>query len=468
MTAAANHAKLTEGPIHRHLVDMALPMMLGILSAVAFYAADTYFVGQLGTGPLAAISFTFPVVFLVINLSVGLGAGISSVLSRTIGAGDGAGSRRLASAALLFAVLFSAALSLLGMVTIEPLFTAMGAEPELLPDIRAYMAIWYPGLGFIILSMSAISILRSIGETRLPGYLMVLASLLNIVIDPILIFGWFGAPRLEIAGAAIATVVSRGLLVAILIHFLWRRELLDWRWAGVGELMTCWRRVLHVGLPASGTNVIIPLTMGVVVALVATFGSDAVAGFGVATRIEGVTLVLYYALSAVIGPVVGQNLGAGKLDRVRQAVAVSVRFCFLSGVVTALILALVGGAVAGLFSDEAQVVTVAQHYLWVMPISYGAAGVVMVCSAAFNGLGLPGRAVVVSVLRMLVLTLPLAYLSAPFLGLFGVFAAGSLANIIAGIVAFTWLRSVCLDAEGTGPPSAPRKAKTPSPLPRAN
>jgi putative MATE family efflux protein len=347
MTAAANHAKLTEGPIHRHLVDMALPMMLGILSAVAFYAADTYFVGQLGTGPLAAISFTFPVVFLVINLSVGLGAGISSVLSRTIGAGDGAGSRRLASAALLFAVLFSAALSLLGMVTIEPLFTAMGAEPELLPDIRAYMAIWYPGLGFIILSMSAISILRSIGETRLPGYLMVLASLLNIVIDPILIFGWFGAPRLEIAGAAIATVASRGLLVAILIHFLWRRELLDWRWAGVGELMTCWRRILHVGLPASGTNVIIPLTMGVVVALVATFGSDAVAGFGVATRIEGVTLVLYYALSAVIGPVVGQNLGAGKLDRVRQAVTISVRFCFLSGVVTALILALVGGAVAG-------------------------------------------------------------------------------------------------------------------------
>jgi putative MATE family efflux protein len=451
MTAAANHAKLTEGPVHRHLVDMALPMMLGILSAVAFNAADTYFVGQLGTGSLAAISFTFPVVFLVINLSVGLGAGISSVLARTIGAGDGTGARRLASASLLFAVLFSALLSLLGMVTIEPLFTAMGAEHELLPDIRAYMVIWYPGLGFIILSMSAIAILRSIGETRLPGYLMVLASFLNIVMDPILIFGWFGAPRLEIAGAAIATVASRGLLVAVLFHLLWRRDLVEWRWPGAADLIDSWRRILHVGLPASGTNVIIPLTMGAIVALVATFGSDAVAGFGVATRIEGVTLVIYYALSAVIGPVVGQNLGAGKVERVHQAVAISVRFCFLSGVVTALILALFGGAIAGLFSDEARVTAVAQNYLWVTPISYGGAGAVMVCCAAFNGLGLPGRAVVVSVLRMLALTLPLAYLSAPFLGLFGVFAAGSLANLIAGVVAYRWIRLTNLGPEGAPP-----------------
>jgi putative MATE family efflux protein len=338
MAAAANHAKLTEGPIHRHLVDMALPMMLGILSAVAFNAADTYFVGQLGTGPLAAISFTFPVVLLVINLSVGLGAGISSVLARAIGAGDDA-AQRLATAALLFTVLFSIILSVLGLLTIEPLFALLGAQPELLPDIRAYMTIWYPGLGFVILSMAAIAILRSVGDTRLPGYLMVAASLLNIVMDPILIFGLLGAPRLEIAGAAIATVTSRGLLVAVLFHILWRRGLLERTWTGVTDLLVSWRRILHVGLPATGTNVIIPLTMGAIVALVATFGSDAVAGFGVALRIEGVMLVIYYALSAVIGPVAGQNLGAGKPQRVREALRISVRFCFVSGIAIAVIMA---------------------------------------------------------------------------------------------------------------------------------
>jgi putative MATE family efflux protein len=418
-------------------------MMLGILSAVAFNAADTYFVGQLGTGPLAAISFTFPVVLLVINLSVGLGAGISSVLARAIGAGDDA-AQRLATAALLFTVLFSIILSVLGLLTIEPLFALLGAQPELLPDIRAYMTIWYPGLGFVILSMAAIAILRSVGDTRLPGYLMVAASLLNIVMDPILIFGLLGAPRLEIAGAAIATVTSRGLLVAVLLHILWRRGLLERTWSGVADLLVSWRRILHVGLPATGTNVIIPLTMGAIVALVATFGSDAVAGFGVALRIEGVMLVIYYALSAVIGPVAGQNLGAGKPQRVREALRISVRFCFVSGIAIAVIMAFAGGPIASIFSDEARVVEVAQLYLWITPISYGGAGAVMVCSATLNGLGLPGRAVIVSVTRMLVLYLPLAYFSAPYLGLDGVFVAG---NLFAGVLAYRWFRSANLGPE---------------------
>lgn len=456
MAAAANHAKLTEGPIHRHLVDMALPMMLGILSAVAFNAADTYFVGQLGTGPLAAISFTFPVVLLVINLSVGLGAGISSVLARAIGAGDDAAAQRLATAALLFTVLFSIILSVLGLLTIEPLFALLGAQPELLPDIRAFMTIWYPGLGFVILSMAAIAILRSVGETRLPGYLMVAASLLNIVMDPVLIFGLLGAPRLEIAGAAIATVTSRGLLVAVLFHILWRRGLLERTWTGVTDLLVSWRRILHVGLPATGTNVIIPLTMGAIVALVATFGSDAVAGFGVALRIEGVMLVVYYALSAVIGPVAGQNLGAGKPQRVREALRISVRFCFVSGIAIAVIMAFAGGPIASIFSDEARVVEVAQLYLWITPISYGGAGAVMVCSATLNGLGLPGRAVIVSVTRMLVLYLPLAYFSAPYLGLDGVFVAGSFANLFAGVFAYRWFRSANLGPEEAT--DAPRAA----------
>ena len=442
MASTGRHAKLTEGPIRRHLTDMAVPIMWGILSTVAFNAADTYFVGRLGTGPLAAISFTFPVIMVVLNLSVGLGAGVSSILARTIGAGDEGAMRRLATDALLLALINSLILTGLGFATIEPLFRLLGAEAGLMPDIRAYMMIWYPGAVFLVGSMCAISILRAVGETRIPGYLMVAAAILNIIIDPLLIFGLFGFPRLEIAGAAVATVFSRGLLLALLLRLLVKRDLLDLTRWGVGPLMTSWRRVLHVGLPAAATNMIIPLAMGVIVALVATFGSDAVAGFGVASRVEAVALVIYYALSAVIGPVAGQNLGAGKHQRVKEAITVSLVFCFLSGAVSALILAFAAEPIARLFSEEPRVIEAARDYLWIVPLSYGGAGAVMVCNAAFNGLGQPGRAVLISATRMLVLHLPLAYLAASLFGLHGVFVAGSLANLLAGIGACLWMRRV--------------------------
>jgi putative MATE family efflux protein len=443
MASTGRHAKLTEGPIRRHLTDMAVPIMWGILSTVAFNAADTYFVGRLGTGPLAAISFTFPVIMVVLNLSVGLGAGVSSILARTIGAGDEGAMRRLATDALLLALIISLVLTGLGLATTEPLFRLLGAEPELVPDIRAYMVIWYPGVVFLVGSMCVISILRAVGETRIPGYLMVGASILNIVIDPLLIFGLFGFPRLEIAGAAVATVLSRGLLLVLLLRILVRRELLDLTRLGVGPILISWRRILHVGLPAAATNMIIPLAMGVIVALVASFGSDAVAGFGVASRVEAIALVTYYALSAVIGPVVGQNLGAGRRDRVREAITVSLFFCFASGAVFALVLGLAAAPIASLFSGEPRVIEAARDYLWIVPLSYGGAGAVMVCNAAFNGLGQPGRAVLISAARMLLLHLPMAYLAAAFVGLNGVFVAGSLANLLAGIGACLWMRRVC-------------------------
>ena len=206
MTAEVKSAKLTQGSVRRHLAEMTVPIMWGILSSVAFHAADTYFVGRLGVVPLAAISFTFPVIMLVLNISVGLGAGISSVLARTVGAGDEEAMRRLATDALLFALILSIGLTILGLATIEPLFRLLGAEAAVMPDVRAYMTLWYPGVGFLVGSMCVIAILRAVGETRIPGYLMVAASILNIVIDPLLIFGLFGFPRLEIAGAALATL----------------------------------------------------------------------------------------------------------------------------------------------------------------------------------------------------------------------------------------------------------------------
>jgi len=205
-----------------------------------------------------------------------------------------------------------------------------------------------------------------------------------------------------------------------------------------GELADSWRRVLHIGLPAAGTNAIIPLAHAVVVAILAGLGAEAVAGYGAASRIEGVVLVPFYALSAVIGPFVGQNLGAGRHRRVRRAVRLCARFCIAAGLAMALLLALFAAPLAGLFADDPRVVDTAVAYLRLVPLSYGAAGLVMVVNAAFNGTGRPLPAVVVSSGRMLVLTIPGALAGAALAGAPGVFVAAAAANLISGALALWW------------------------------
>ena len=165
------------------------------------------------------------------------------------------------------------------------------------------------------------------------------------------------------------------------------------------------------------------------------------AGFGVANRIESMTLVVFYALSAIIGPFVGQNFSAGNESRVLQALRLCMWFCVISGLLMAAGLAALADYLPTLFSDSTQVVTVASLFLWVAPIGYGAYGMVMVMNASFNGLGQPMPAVGISVGRILLLYLPLAIAGKYLFGALGIFAAYSAANIISGLVAYRWAKS---------------------------
>ncbi|MDH3482312.1 MAG: MATE family efflux transporter, partial [Gammaproteobacteria bacterium] len=207
------------------------------------------------------------------------------------------------------------------------------------------------------------------------------------------------------------------------------------------ELKKSWIDILHVGLPAAGTNAVVPIGLAVITAMIARFGPDAVAGFGVASRIESLVLVLYYALSAVIGPFVGQNLSAGKEDRIQLSLRLCARFCISSGLVVAVTLALLSGFLPTLFSDSEEVVSVTRLFLWIAPISYGAYGIVMVVNAAFNGLGNPMPGVVISVTRIAVLYVPLAMLGMRVYGIPGIFAAYAVANIVSGIIGYYWAKT---------------------------
>jgi Na+-driven multidrug efflux pump len=242
-------------------------------------------------------------------------------------------------------------------------------------------------------------------------------------------------------GAAVAGLLARGTIFLGALHLLrGKMNMVTFNKPDPEELKQSWRDILHVGLPAAGTNAVVPVGTAIITAMIAVYGAEAVAGFGVASRIESMTLVIYYAMSAVIGPFVGQNLSADREDRILQALRLCTLFCIASGLAMAAVLALLSDFLPSLFSTSADVIGVARLFLWVAPIGYGAYGMVMVMCATFNGLGEPMPAVGISVGRIVALYMPMAMLGGYFFDELGIFAAYPVANIISGIVAYEWAK----------------------------
>lgn len=437
----APKARLTEGPVGRHLIDMTVPVLFGISTMMAQGLIDTWFLGQVGDRELAAFGFGFPVLMIVTSVAIGLAAGTSSVVARAIGAGDYRRARRLATDSLFLGFLITLVICAIGILTINPMFRLLGAPEDMLPMIRSFMTILYSGVPFVVVGMIGMASMRATGDTRLPSMLMVMAAILNVALDPILIFGVGPIPAMGLDGAATAALIARATIFVGTIYLMrFRLDMLSFNKPDPVELRKSWRDILHVGIPAAGTNAIVPLGAVLVTAMIARLGTDAVAGFGVATRIEAMMLVIFYAMSSIIGPFVGQNFAAGRERRILRALWLCTLFCLAAGMVIAGILALLSDVLPRLFSDSEAVMEVTKLFLWIVPISYGTYGMVMVMNASFNGLGKPMPAVWISVARILVLYVPLAFIGLKFYGVVGIFVAYAIANIVSGIGAYAWAR----------------------------
>lgn len=436
----AKAGRLTTGPVRGHLQSMTIPMVWALLSLMLFNVADTFFVGQLGTAQLAAMSFTFPVVMLYFSIGIGLGAGTSSVVARAIGEGDHHTVQRLTTNAIVLALVIVLVACFIGLMTIDPLFKALGATEDLMPYIRDYMVIWYLGFGLLVLPMVGNGAIRASGNSWFPSLIMMIGAGVNIILDPLLIFGLWEFPRLELEGAAIATVIARGMTLLAgmaVLHF--RERMLTIHVGNLGDIWQSWKTVLHIGFPASLTNMINPAAIGFITALIAVHGSEAVAAFGVATRIEALSLIALFAMSSVVGPIAGQNWGAGLFERVRELVRLMIRFCIFYGIAISVLLAIAAPFVTPWFDRNPAVHTVATLYLWVVPVSLMGHGILMNVCALFNGIGRPMAAILLTVIRMGVLYLPLAAVLSSFFGLNGIFAATVIANLGVGIAAVFWV-----------------------------
>ena len=446
-------ADLTTGPVGAHLRRQALPMAMGLVAIISFDAVDLFFVSLLGDEPLAAISFTFPVVWLMSSIFIGFEAGAASCISRAVGRNDTHSARRQTTDTAALAGIVSLSLCLLGLMTIGPLFRMLGATAELLPLVDDYMSIWYWSAPASAVTWTCLASIRARGNTLLEGKIIVIAALINAVLDPILIFGLLGLPALGIAGAALATFLSSVVVMTgTLLYLHGKLRVFATPFTAFANVLDSWRKMLQVGLPAMLTNAIVPISNGVAVAMIARYGVDAVAGYGVAVRIEPMALIAFYALSAVTSPFMGQNYAAGKLERLEQARRAIGRFCVAYGLLVAGILALLARPLTGLFSETAAIQQVAVEYLWIVGISLGGYGVVMSVCAAFNGVGYPIPGLIISMSRAVVIFFPLALLGQYLIGLNGIFLAGATSNILIGAFGYAWLgRNIRRVRGGFGP-----------------
>lgn len=418
-------------------------MAIGLVSLNSYSIADTYFVGQLGTLPLAAMGFTFPVSFSLIAIGLGVGIGASSVLARLLGTGEREKVQRIATHALLLGAALGLVVMAAGLSSIEPIFGLLGADAQTLPLIREYMEVYYFGGFLLILPMVGNFAMRAAGDARAPAIILTTSAAINIVLDPILIFGWLGLPAMELRGAAIATVIANGVTVVASIAILHFREgLVQPRYLRFENLLDSWRRLLHIGIPAIASNLLSPLTIGVITSFVAAFGPAAVAGFGVASRVEALMMIVIFAVTSSVGPFTGQNFGAGHIDRVRAFAAMTNKFCVAYGLVGALILAAVARPLVAVFNENAAVIASAATYLTIVPFSLGGFGVMLTAVAAFNALGRPLPATALTFIKLFLAYIPLAWLLASAAGLAGIFWANAACHVAFGIVGYVWFRRV--------------------------
>ncbi|MBL4601168.1 MAG: MATE family efflux transporter [Emcibacteraceae bacterium] len=431
---------LTTGSVHRHLIRMALPMIFGLTASMSFSFVDLYFIGTLGDDSLAAMGFVARVIMIIFSATIGLSAGISSVLARAAGSNNQEEVKKIATNTFILTLLLSVFFTVSGLLTIDPLFILMGADEDILPLIREYMTIWYFSPLFMMLPMTGGAVMRALGDTKYQGKIMIFAAIGNAILDPLLIFGHFGFPELGIAGAAWASLIIQFITFVTIFYALYcRYHVICFKKETVGDFFNSVKKIMHVGIPATGTNMIIPIVSAIIISIIADYGNEAVAATNVATTIEFLALVPFFALSAVIGPFIGQNLGAGNYERIDECIKKSTMFCLAWGALLAFLLMFFAVPIATMFSTDQDIVKITALYLCYVPASYGLYGLVMSVNAIFNSIGQPFPGVVISTMRVFVLQLPLVFIASMHYDLDIVFMLISLSNMIAGIIGYIWI-----------------------------
>lgn len=435
---------LTKGSVAAALFWVSAPMTLGILGTLAVGLADSLFLARFGKNELAAIGFVYPVIVALMSLSIGLSAGTNTVISNAIGRGDDTASRcRLTLHAIGLAVVLSLIVSGLFYLLAPAVFTAMGAKDAVLKSALSYVPYWCLSFPFVVAVMVLSAVFRAAGNSAVAATTMVLQAVLNIGINPLLIFGMGPFPELGMTGAGLATLIARVASFLGLFFFAWKTGFIDFACAPGLKLWASVKGLARVSVPASLSNAINPVGMALVTAAVATIGDAAVAGFGAAGRVQSFVLVPLLALSSGIGPVVGQNWGAGEKDRAANAL----RLCFIVSVAFGLSLAVLflflADPIAKFVTNSEEPAEFAASYLRIVSWGFLGYGILITATAAMNARDRAQWSMWLSAARITLLYTPLAWIGVTLAGYNGILVGSVVANL-----AVIWAALIACHAVG--------------------
>ena len=412
-------------------------MIIGMLMLFTFSLVDTLFISFLGTEALTAISFTFPVTFTIMSLAIGLGIGASAVVGKYLGRSEYDKAKEASTVINYISLLLATIFIAVCWFFMDSIFNLMGARESLMPAIRKYMVVWFPGSIMIVCIMTGNSILRACGDTKTPSILMAAAGLINAILDPIFIFGLGPIPAMGIQGAAWATVTAWGVCYFYLMYILViQKELVSGSLPSRPVMLSSGREMLRIGVPAAGANMMTPLAAGVMTAIAASFGDEAVAAFGVGARFEPMATLIVLAMSSSLPPLISQNFGAGKIDRVAEAYQLSIKFILGWQMLVYVTVALGAGVIASTFSDDPKVIDTIKLFLWILPLGYGMQGIIILTNSSLNALHRPMSALYLSSARFFVFYVPLAYVGSQWFGLAGFFGGALCGNLLMAAISF--------------------------------
>ena len=442
---SASDRDLTGGPVRRQLLRVSAPMTVGIFSVLAIGLADSFFLARAGEAELAAVGFVYPVIVAVSAFSVGLSAGANTALSQARG---GAEDEDFVARRAFHATLLGLAAGLAVAVTLwlagGPLFTALGAEGAVLENVLAYLPWWLASFPVLVVTMILNAAFRAAGDGVTAAAMMVLTAVLNIALTPALIFGYGPAPELGMEGAGLGTFIARAFALALVAFLALRRGMVTPGRRALKGFGQSAREIAGVALPAGLSRGINPAGMAAVTAAVATLGDTAVAGFGAASRVQAVALVPFFALAAGLGPVVGQAWGARNADRARAAVRTAARFCVVYGAALALGLGVFADQLAQIMTAQGGAAEYTAQYLRFVGWSLGGYGLAVAANAAMTGRSRAGWAMGLSLVRIGLFYIPLAWVGVWLFGFAGILGAAAIANVVAMFGALVATRATAI------------------------
>ena len=426
-------ANYLSGTIGKTMFKTALSMLPGTIAVSGYNLADTYFVAMLGTLPLAAMGFTFPVIMILGCIFHGLGVGVMATVAHAVGGEKRAKAAKLVTSGMILVAAVSAVLGAIGYFSVDWTFRQLGAAGEVCTPIGEYMNIWYLGCVTGAVTMVGNSLLVAVGDSKLAGVFMMTGLVLNVLLDPLFIFSW--GLDMGIAGAALATVLSQLTGACLIVVALGKRHRL-WNFKALGSriIFPAWRQIVRFALPSMLGMILMPAGNGVITRIVATFGDSAVAATAAAGRLEIIAFMFPMSLGIGLMPMIAQNYGGKLYSRIVRCRKIAMSFALYYEIFMAVVYFIAAPGIVRFFTDDQRVAEIMTNYLRIIPWGFGLMEIHRYCGFFFTGCNYPHGSAWLAALRILFLLIPLSLLALAFGSLNGLFAARLAADLLAGFI----------------------------------